>query len=43
LAVNRELVLLYWQMGQEILSRQQYEDWGSQVIDRLAKLEASVS
>ena len=23
LAVNRELVLLYWQIGQEILSRQQ--------------------
>ena len=37
LAVNRELVLLYWQIGREILSRQQQEGWGSKVIDRLAK------
>jgi predicted nuclease of restriction endonuclease-like (RecB) superfamily len=37
LAVNRELVLLYWQMGREILTRQQYEGWGAKVIDRLAK------
>ncbi len=25
LAVNRELVLLYWQIGQEILQRQQHQ------------------
>src|ERR1700722_5109097 len=37
LAVNRELVLLYWQIGKEILTRQQAEDWGSKVIERLAK------
>lgn len=37
LAVNRELVLLYWQMGREILTRQQYEGWGTKVVDRLAK------
>lgn len=37
LAVNQELVLLYWQMGREILSRQQYEGWGSKVIERLSK------
>jgi len=37
LAVNRELVLLYWQMGREILTRQQYEGWGAKVVDRLAK------
>jgi predicted nuclease of restriction endonuclease-like (RecB) superfamily len=36
LAVNRELVLLYWQMGREILTRQQYEGWGAKVIGRLA-------
>ncbi|MBR8834790.1 MAG: hypothetical protein DSM106950_12315 [Stigonema ocellatum SAG 48.90 = DSM 106950] len=28
LAVNQELVLLYWQIGQEILERQQREGWG---------------
>ncbi|MBD2234570.1 PDDEXK nuclease domain-containing protein [Phormidium tenue] len=37
LAVNQELIILYWQMGQEILARQQQEGWGTKVIDRLAK------
>lgn len=37
LAVNRELVLLYWQIGQEILQRQGQEGWGTKVIDRLVK------
>ena len=37
LAVNRELVLLYWGIGREILTRQHQEGWGSKVIDRLAK------
>jgi predicted nuclease of restriction endonuclease-like (RecB) superfamily len=36
LAVNRELVLLYWQIGRDILERQEREDWGAKVIDRLA-------
>jgi len=37
LAVNRELVMLYWQLGREILARQQAEGWGAKVIERLAK------
>jgi predicted nuclease of restriction endonuclease-like (RecB) superfamily len=37
LAVNQELVLLYWQIGCEILQRQQQEGWGTKVIERLAK------
>lgn len=37
LAVNRELVLLYWQIGQDILTRQQQQGWGAKVIDTLAK------
>lgn len=37
LAVNRELVLLYWQIGQEILTRQSRQGWGTRVIDRLAQ------
>ncbi|HEY9877280.1 MAG TPA: DUF1016 N-terminal domain-containing protein [Leptolyngbyaceae cyanobacterium] len=36
MAVNQELILLYWQIGREILIRQQEEGWGSKVIDRLA-------
>jgi predicted nuclease of restriction endonuclease-like (RecB) superfamily len=37
LSVNRELVLLYWHIGREILQRQQQEGWGAKVIDRLAR------
>ncbi len=36
LAVNRELVLLYWQIGRDILQRQAAQGWGSKVIERLA-------
>jgi predicted nuclease of restriction endonuclease-like (RecB) superfamily len=35
-AVNQELVLLYWGIGREILERQASEGWGSKVVDRLA-------
>lgn len=37
LAVNRELVLLYWQIGQDILTRQAQQGWGAKVIERLAQ------
>lgn len=37
LSVNRELVLLYWQIGREILGRQKAQGWGAKVIDNLAK------
>ena len=37
LAVNRELVLLYWCIGREILERQKIQGWGSKVIDQLAR------
>lgn len=37
LSVNRELVLLYWQIGHDILERQQAQGWGAKVIDQLAK------
>jgi predicted nuclease of restriction endonuclease-like (RecB) superfamily len=37
LAVNRELVLLYWQIGREILTRQQQQGWGAKVVTQLAK------
>ena len=37
LSVNRELVFLYWQIGREILIKQQQQGWGAKVIDRLAK------
>ena len=37
LAVNSEMVLLYWKIGQEILHRQQSEGWGAKVIDQLSR------
>jgi predicted nuclease of restriction endonuclease-like (RecB) superfamily len=37
LAVNRELVLLYWQIGRDILARQAEQGWGTKVIERLAE------
>ncbi|MCC6629123.1 MAG: DUF1016 family protein [Chloroflexi bacterium] len=36
LAVNHELVLLYWSIGRDILTRQREQGWGARVIDRLA-------
>ena len=36
-SVNRELVLLYWQIGRDILDRQQAQGWGAKVIDQLAR------
>lgn len=37
LAVNKELMLLYWHIGTEILQRQKAEGWGSKVIAQLSK------
>ena len=37
LAVNRELVLLYWQIGRDILARQAEQGWGAKVIERMAQ------
>jgi predicted nuclease of restriction endonuclease-like (RecB) superfamily len=37
LAVNRKLVLLYWQIGRDILERQEKQGWGAKVVDQLSK------
>ncbi|MEM8637701.1 MAG: PDDEXK nuclease domain-containing protein [Cyanobacteria bacterium P01_G01_bin.54] len=37
LSVNSALIQLYWQIGHDILSKQEQEGWGAKVIDRLAK------
>ena len=37
LAVNRELVLLYWDIGRMVSERQNAEGWGASVIDRLSR------
>ena len=36
MAANAELMLLYWQIGSDILDRQASQGWGSKVIERLA-------
>ena|ERR1022692_4435933 len=37
LSVNRELILLYWQIGNDILQRQGRAGWGAKIIDQLSK------
>ncbi len=36
LAVNGELIGLYWRIGRDILERQAEQGWGSKIVDRLA-------
>lgn len=37
MAVNAELLALYWDFGREIVERQRRDGWGTSVIDRLAE------
>jgi len=37
LAVNRDLLALYWHIGQQIVERQERDGWGAGVIEQLAK------
>lgn len=37
LAVNKELILLYFRIGQGILDRQKLLGWGSKVIEQLSQ------
>ena len=36
IAVNRELISLYWDIGKTIQTQQQADSWGSSVVDQLA-------
>lgn len=36
LAVNEELILLYWEIGRDILDRQDSAGWGAKIVDRLS-------
>lgn len=41
-AVNTELILLYWDIGNSILQKQSSEGWGAKIVDHLARdLKAS--
>ena len=37
LAVNRELILLYWSIGRDLSQRFAAEEWGGKINDRLAR------
>ena len=37
LSVNKDLILLYWEIGQELLERQKAAQWGDKVLERLSK------
>lgn len=37
ISVNAELIALYWQIGKEILAKQEEQGWGSKVIVQLSK------
>ena len=35
-AVNRDMILLYWDIGRGILEKQKEQGWGKSIVDRLA-------
>lgn len=37
IVVNAELIKLYWSIGNEILTRQNTQKWGSRVVEKLSK------
>lgn len=37
IAVNRELINLYWDIGKEIFERRELDGWGNNALDRISK------
>jgi len=37
LAVNRELIRLYWEIGKEIVEKQKKDGWGTKVVEKVAR------
>lgn len=37
IAANRELIKLYWEIGKDIVEKQEQEEWGSKVLEKVAK------
>ena len=37
LSVNKEMISLYWRIGNQILERQKQEGWGAKVIENISK------
>ena len=38
LAVNRELIELYWEIGQMIVQRQEQAGWGDKILIQIEKI-----
>lgn len=36
-AVNEQMIMLYWEIGMQIFEKQQEQVWGSKVVDQMAK------
>ncbi len=37
LAVNKEMLTLYWQIGKTIIEKQEKEGWGTKITKRLSE------
>lgn len=37
LSVNKEMISLYWNIGNQILERQKEEGWGTKIIENISK------
>ncbi len=37
IAVNKELIKLYWEIGKDVVRKQEKKEWGSHVLEKVAK------
>jgi len=37
IALNEQMILLYWDIGKSIVEKQAEHDWGSKIIEQMAK------
>ncbi len=37
LSANKEIILLYWEIGKELFEKQENKGWGNSVVDNLEK------
>lgn len=37
IAVNEQMILLYWDIGEDLYEKQQSQEWGTKVVENLAK------
>lgn len=37
LAINEQMIILYWEIGKSIVEKQQEFNWGSKIVEQMAK------